>query len=68
MQLLIGVLVAMVVLAILAFGMKWICDCFFPNFAPAYWICGIILIIILLVAINAVLSSGTGLALPWHRT
>jgi len=65
-QLLITVLVFMVIFAILAFGMKWICDQFFPNFAPAYWICGIILLIVLLVA-DAAFGSGNagGLRLPW---
>lgn len=68
MQQLITVLVFMVVFAILAFGMKWICDSFFPGFQPAYWICGIILLIVLLVAVNAAFGGAGTFVLPWHRT
>jgi uncharacterized membrane protein YcjF (UPF0283 family) len=67
METLILVLVAIVVFAILAFGMKWVCDTFFSGFRPAYWICGVILLIVLLVAVSYVFGGGTGIALPWHH-
>jgi hypothetical protein len=58
---LIIVLVAIVVFAIVAFGFKWICDRFFPNFPPALWICGIILIVLILFAARAIFSGGGSL-------
>jgi hypothetical protein len=71
MQLLITVLIGIVVFAILAFGMKWICDTFFPEFRPAYWICGVVLLIVLLIAVSQVFGGGAGaqsFSFPWHRT
>ena len=68
METLIAVLVTIVVFAILAFGMKWVCDTFFPSFTPAYWICGVILLIVLLIALNSVFNGGNmGLTAPWRR-
>jgi hypothetical protein len=67
MQLLIAVLVGIVIFAILAFGMKWICDTFFAGFRPAYWICGVVLLIVLLIAVSTMFSGGT-LAIPGHWT
>lgn len=64
---LIYVLVGIVVFAIIAFGMKWVCDTFFPAFRPAYWICGVILIIALLIAVNAVFNGGGEFGFPLHR-
>ena len=46
---LISVVVIIVIFAILAYSLYWICMKFFPGFAPALWICGVILIILLLV-------------------
>ena len=46
---LISVLVVIVIFAILSYALYWICTKFFPGFAPALWICGVILIILLLV-------------------
>ena len=66
MQLLITALIGIVVFAILGFGMKWVCDTFFPTFRPAYWICGIVLLIILILAVNALFSTG-GVTLPSFR-
>ncbi len=60
MATLIWVLVAIVIFAILAFGMKWICDTFFNGFRPAYWICGVILLILLLISANAFFTGGIG--------
>ena len=68
MQLLIAVLIGIVVFAILAFGMKWICDTFFPNFKPAYWICGVVLLIVLLIAVSQLFAGGSGIpTLNWRR-
>ena len=66
MQLLISVLIFIVVFAILAFGLKWVCDKFFPGFAPALWICGVILLILLLIAASSVFNGG-GYSFPWHN-
>ncbi len=68
MQLLITVLIGIVVFAILAFGMKWICDTFFPAFRPAYWICGVVLLIVLLIAVSSLFGGGGAPAfeLPWR--
>ena len=70
LNILVGALGMIVFFAILAFGMKWVCDTFFKEFRPAYWICGVILLIMLLIAfswlINGGLTSGTA-ALPWHH-
>lgn len=51
MELLITVLIYIIIFAILAFGLAWICAKFFPEFPPARWICGGVLLIILLLAI-----------------
>jgi hypothetical protein len=48
MHLLISVLIFLVFFAVLAFGLLWICGKFFPEFPPARWICGAILLIVLL--------------------
>lgn len=66
MQLLITVLIGIVIFAILAFGMKWICDTFFPAFRPAYWICGVVLLIILLIAVSNVFGGAAPVVTPWH--
>ena len=66
MQLLITVLIGIVVFAILAFGMLWICDKFFSNFRPAYWICGVVLLIVLLYAVSTLFGSGAALPQSLH--
>jgi hypothetical protein len=43
-----GVLVAIVIFAVIAYGLYWVCTKFFPNFPPALWICGAVLLIIIL--------------------
>lgn len=65
MDLLINVLIGIVFFAILAYGMYFVCTKFFPNFAPALWICGVILIIVLLVIVG---KFGAGGELLWHPT
>ena len=55
----VNVLLAVLVFAIIAVTMKWICDSFFGGVKLAYWICGVLLIIMLLVAFG-VMFSGTG--------
>jgi len=52
MDLLIQVLIGAVVFCILAYALYWVCTKFFPNFPPALWICGVILIIVLLVIVS----------------
>jgi hypothetical protein len=52
MQLLITILIWCVVFAVLAFALLWVCTRFFPEFPPARWICGAILLIVLLVVIS----------------
>jgi hypothetical protein len=48
----------------LAFGLLWVCNKFFPEFPPARWICGVILIIVLLVVVSAVFGGAGGLHFP----
>jgi len=49
---LITLLIWAIIFAVLAFALLWVCSRFFPEFPPARWICGAILLIILLVAIS----------------
>jgi hypothetical protein len=58
MQLLITLLIWIVIFAIVAFGLLWICNRFFAEFPPARWICGAVLLIILLVAIAGQFPEG----------
>ncbi len=58
MELLITLLIWLIVFAILAFGLSWICGKFFPEFPPARWICGGVLLIILLLAVAAQFPGG----------
>lgn len=51
-DLLIGWLFFILLFALLAWGLWWICTHFFQNFPPAFWICGVILIVVLLAAIS----------------
>lgn len=58
MQLLITLLVYIVVFAIVAFGLSWVCDRFgLPQ--PVKWICGAILLIIILIFVAGQLGDGT---------
>lgn len=57
MDLLINALIVIVLFAILAYGLYWICTHFFPNFPPALWITGAILLIIVLLAAKAFIGG-----------
>ena len=62
---LISVLIFILVFAILAYALYWVCTHFFPSFPPALWICGAILLIVLLYC--AMNFFGTPGAPIWHR-
>ncbi len=64
MDQLIALLVYVVIFAIVAYGLWWVCVRFkLPE--PAFWICGVILLVFLLVFIRGQLaSSGGALTLP----
>jgi len=47
-QSLIVLLIYAIIFAVVAYGLYWICTHFFPGFPPALWICGAILVIVLL--------------------
>jgi hypothetical protein len=61
MDLLIQLLIWVVVFAILAYGVYWVCTKFFPNFPPALWICGGILLIFLLLFISRQIGVGASI-------
>lgn len=65
-QTLIVLLVYALIFAIVAYGLYWVCTHFFPDFPPALWICGAILLIVLLLFISGQLGGGPILA-PLHR-
>ncbi len=60
MEQLIPLLIDILVLALLGYGMYWVCTKFFPNFAPALWICGVILLILILGMFTGSIPA------PWH--
>lgn len=49
---LIAILIWIIVFAVVAYGLLWVCGKFFPEFPPARWICGAILLIALLLFIS----------------
>ncbi len=62
MEQLIQLLIYAIVFAIVAYGLKWVCD----NFGmppPVLWICGGILLVILLWFVSGQLHSGAA----WFR-
>ena len=61
------VLVGILIFAILAYGMKWVCDTFFVGIKLAYLICGVVLLIILILAASAYLGGSGYPAVPWHK-
>jgi hypothetical protein len=67
MDLLISVLIFIVIFAILAYGLYWICTKFFPGFPPALWICGLILLIILLVFLAKEMGGSAGASYTFPR-
>ncbi len=65
MEQLIAVLIAIVIFAVVAYGLYWICTKFFPNFPPALWICGVVLLIMILVFASN--QFGGGAVWPWRH-
>lgn len=66
MQLLINLLIWIIVFAIVAYGLVWVCDKFaLPQ--PIKWICGAILLVFLLVFIAGQLGDGSGVSFPSLR-
>lgn len=65
MDILIPLLIWAVIFAVLAFTLLWVCNRFFPEFPPARWICGAVLLIILLVVISG--QFGGGIPHPLFR-
>ena len=57
-NILIVLLIDVIVFAIIAYGLYWICTHFFPTFPPALWICGAILLVVLLLAISGQIGGG----------
>lgn len=62
-QLLAGILV----IAVVGYGMYLGCQKFFPNFQPALWVCGVILLIIVCLFANKVLSGASWSWWPLRR-
>jgi hypothetical protein len=65
-QTLIALLVAAIIFAVLAYAMYWVCTHFFPAFPPALWICGAILLIVLLLWVGGQLPGGPAWV-PLHK-
>lgn len=57
-QLLIVLLIDVVIFALIAWCVYWICTRFFPQFPPALWVCGAILLIVLLLFISGQIGGG----------
>jgi hypothetical protein len=51
-QTLIVLLIDIIIFAVIAYALYWICTHFFPSFPPALWICGAILLIVLIIFIT----------------
>jgi hypothetical protein len=54
---LITLLVYAIIFAVVAYALYWVCTHFFAAFPPALWICGAILLIILLLFIAGQIGS-----------
>lgn len=61
MDQLIFVLCAVLFIALIGYGLYMVCTKFFPEFPPARWICGVILLILILAFVSGQLSW------PFHR-
>ena len=62
METVIALLIYVVLFAIVAYGLWWVCTQFgLPQ--PVLWLCGVVLLIILLLAISGV-AGGPGIHLP----
>jgi hypothetical protein len=55
-QLLIYLLIDILIFAVIAYALYWVCTHFFPTFPPALWICGVVLLIALLLFISGQLG------------
>jgi hypothetical protein len=55
---LIVLLIDILIFAIVAYALYWVCTHFFPNFPPALWICGGILLILLLLFVSGQIGGG----------
>ena len=64
METLIGVLIMAVLIALLGYGLYWACTKFFPSFAPALWICGVFMIVVILYAAERFLNGQLKWPLP----
>ncbi len=58
---LVNILVWILLFCCFAWALSWICGRFFPEFPPARWICGLILLIVL---IYFAMGQGPHLELP----
>ena len=56
-QTLISLLIVAIIFAVIAYAMYWVCTHFFPGFPPALWICGAILLIVLLLYVSGQMGS-----------
>lgn len=57
-QTLIWLLVDILIFCLIAYGLYWVCTHFFPAFPPALWICGAILLVVLLLFISGQIGGG----------
>jgi hypothetical protein len=57
-QSLIVLLIDIVIFCVFAYGLYWVCTKFFANFPPALWICGALLLIVLLLFISGQVGGG----------
>ena len=65
METLVVLLVDIVIFALVAYALFWICTRFFPNFQPALWVCGALLLLVLLFFVSGQL--GGPLLLPLRK-
>ena len=66
MEQLIQLIVYIVIFAVVGYGLWWVCTKFaLPQ--PVLWICGAILLIIILLFLSRQLGGGAGLAWPVKR-
>lgn len=59
MEQLIGILVMIVIFAVVAYAMYWVCTKFAAP-QPVFWICGLILLIFLLYFLGSQFGGGGG--------
>ncbi len=60
MEQLIPLLIDILVLGILAWAMYMVCTKFLANFPPALWICGVVLLILIIAMFTGSIPA------PWH--